>query len=197
MISSFARSLHVTPPVILGRRMPPYSAYHQLTLEAFESPFFFQDGRPITAGDVVEAWLICCDRYGDGKRTFRRFQRSRLFRFIVRQRMLLAGWGTVRDQLMDYMAAFTFAPRVRISGDSRSSKVPVAWHLVAVMVGHGMPLAEAMDLPLCELVCLKIALAELNGLEVIERDLQDAQEAAAHPDRQGPSVFDKFFGSTK
>lgn len=200
MISSFASCLQVDPPVILGRRLQPFSAWHQLSLEAFENPFANvcepdSMERLPDAADTVEAFLLCCDRYSHDKRTFHRFCESPWFRFRLRCRLAFTPWPIVADQLRAYIRSYSFAPRISAGKGTKLSKVPVAFHMAAVMLSHGLPFQEALEMPLCTLVCLKLAIAEQDGLDIIESDIIAAIDCINHPDRQRRSFLADFFGS--
>lgn len=197
MISSFAASLHVEPPAILGRRLAPFSAYHLLTLEAFDNPFQHitdpdnLDRLPDLA-DTIEAWLICSDRYSDDKRTYRRFCRSWLFRFVTYCRLLLTPWCAVADALRDYIRSYSFSARVASTKNAKHTHIPVSYHMTAVMIDRGMPFAEAMDMPLCSLLAAKLAIGELNGLDIIESQIHEALEYLQHPDQPGRSIVSEI-----
>ncbi len=191
MISTFARALHVEAPRVLGRRLRPFCAYHALTLEAFGSPFHAWDRLP-TCADTVEAWLICLDGYGDDMQTFRRFERSRWFRWCVRNRLLVSPWHEAADALRDYIRSYSIAPAVACSADAKRTQAPVAWHMVASVVRQGVRMADAMNMPLCELTALKVGMGEMDGLKIVERWAQEAGEAWASGESGGPSIVDRL-----
>jgi hypothetical protein len=54
----------VQPPVVMGRRLQPFSLIHSLTLEHFDSPFLKQDKTP-TRADTILAALICSKTWAE------------------------------------------------------------------------------------------------------------------------------------
>ncbi|MBU0706703.1 hypothetical protein KJ662_05625, partial [Patescibacteria group bacterium] len=68
MDNAFLRSLFVQPPLLLGRRLKPFSAYHVAALMLFDSPFIRGGRQDITRDDLVLAAFICSHGFRDGPR---------------------------------------------------------------------------------------------------------------------------------
>ena len=181
MDNSFLRSLFVMPPKCLGCQLRPFSAYHLAALQLLESPLAI--GGEVTHDDLVLAVFVCSHGITDGPR--------KLFPVPdmaeVRDMAGRYNWEYEREVFNQYAADYMMFPEIwsKESGNSKRSALPVPWLLVCdVLRNHGgITRQQAWDMPLCELAGYRIALAEANGMDIVDERLIGIKEAAEAEER--------------
>ena len=162
----FGQAVLCRPPVILGRQMRPFSAYHGLALSVLDSPFF-ASGTASTEDVIVAVW-VCGTAWGDGGG----------LRLDGDGLDAVMDWGrtvgqfevaTITDALTSYMDDYMTVPRMMAPSGASSSHVPVYFKLVATFLAHysGFTEADAWNLPFNRLCCYLAARAEDNGSKLM------------------------------
>jgi len=171
-VNKFLSSIFDPAPVVLRRRLRPFSAFHWAVLAAMDSAF--TAGRTPTPDDVVVAVWVCSRGWED---------RSQI---LDPDSDAIREWGHEFDYhaaaatLREYMEAAFDGPETWVPKNSKPSGVPGAFHLPAILMQHmhGLTEAEAWDMPLQRALAYRCAIAEANGAEVVtDRQLALIEEA--------------------
>jgi len=167
----------VEPPRILGVRLRPFSCWHVLCLDAFDSPYM-QEGEPVT-GDLLLALLICLDRRRDRLRSLKLFNASPVRRWLWAVRCLLFNEQAAQVAFMQYVAEFTDSPAAWMPKGGSPSKASVPFGIVTTLAGHvsGIDLDRAWDMPIGEALCYRACVAEENGANLVGDDVDKAEAA--------------------
>lgn len=187
MDNEFLRSLFVQPPRVLGRQLKPLSAYHLAALMLLDSPFT-TGGEPGIDDLVLAVWVCSHDSVTGPLSLFGESANA-----DDRNPPAIEAWGkSVADAggveqrdfewFIQYLNDYLVFGDVwqRDGGGGRESAVPAPFNCVsAVLAGmSGISRREAWDMPISELVGYKLALAEMNGAELLSVK-QKAMIAAA------------------
>jgi len=169
----------VQPPRILGIRLRPLSCWHILMLDLFDSPYMAKGDREWNTEDVLTGLLICADPRRANLGTYLRFERSRLFRWLLGWRLFWTGLERVQAAFIAYLQAYGDSPEMWAGKSDKSSKAHISYNVVVTMLGNlnGVTLDEAWDMPLGEALCYKACIAEGYGASIAESDIIEAEEA--------------------
>lgn len=174
-VDAWLTSLMVSPPVILGRRLKPFSLAHSFLLERAGNPFWTAGER--SAEHFFEALEICAHDL-DGNRARLAGGVGRKFKRWVASKFRKVG---ERDVLafVQYMDDHTAChPRESVSG--RDMKTPWQFRLVADLVSRGFSEDRAWNMPLGLARCYYDARAEMDGDEtLLSESSADAYELIA------------------
>lgn len=171
-VNGFISSIFETAPVVLQKRLRPFSCFHWAVLAAMESPFAV-GGTP-TPDDVVFAVWVCQRGWQD---------RADI---LAPDYEAIRDWGHEFDYvdavnvLRAYMDEAFDGPSTWVPDDAKPSGVPGAFHLPAILLQHlhGLTEADAWDMPLQRALAYRCAIAEANGSEVVtDRQLALIEEA--------------------
>jgi hypothetical protein len=156
----------MTPPVMFGRRLLPFSIAHHYALRELESPYVV--GGKAKRADLLLACSICS----------RTWEQIRLFlgqQVGVRRDIFRAFWWrrfdfTIADEsFSNYVDEYETVPQhstVVGTGEGKSTRVaaPFEWHLVAfLMREYGMSESEGWNMPINRAKCFFDVEAERNG----------------------------------
>ena len=169
----------VEPPRILGVRLRPFSCWHALCLDAFDSPYI-QGGEP-TTGTLLLALMVCVDRRRDRLRSLKLFNASPVRRWLWAARCLMFNEQAAQVAFEQYVSEFTDSPAVWAPKGGKSSKASVPYSVVVTIAGHlsSIDLDQAWDMPMGEALCYRACVAEENGANLVGDDLEKAREAWA------------------
>jgi len=177
----FEKSLFIRAGSVLGHRLKPFSAFHSICLNMFESPFL-TGGEP-NRGDIATAILICTSDSSTGLDKVLRFQNSRISRWVWTLRLYLSNPEKVISALSSHISNYFDYPQVgvEIGPDKktaiRKTGAPWQYFMVSVMWQQtGARLKDIWDMPLCELACHKAIHDEMNGLIEIADGLLEERE---------------------
>jgi len=170
MDNPFLRSLFVQPPVVLGKQLRHFSAYHAAALMLLDSPFMTKDRAKVGSTDLVLAVYVCSHGFEDGPQSL----------FPSPPLATLEEWGKVtRDEDLDhelavfeqYLADYMVLPQVEPwEHGGKESGMPGPFCMVATVLRHmaGLSEAEAWDMPFSRLASYRAAVAEGSGWEVLD-----------------------------
>ena len=126
------------PPVVLGRRLKPFSLWHALQLEHLENPYWVGGARPSRA-DLVVAVCICTTQFKlDGPQYHPAELAKKCFKWGRRHRGTwrdAAKWAEEEDKFVDYLEEFTeITPRWSAGGESL--RVPASFGAAVILFEH-------------------------------------------------------------
>jgi len=165
MDNPFLRSLFVRPPIIAGRTLLPFSAYHAAALMLLDSPIICGGG--VAPQDLVTAiWVCSHDSVTGPPSLFPKPPHNDIVK-VATALMWESDWAVFEIYIGDYLE-FPELWHPEDKGESRKSGIPWPFYAVSavLMHMHGISRREAWDMPLSELVAYKAAIAESNGAEV-------------------------------
>ena len=197
MIDKFLKSLFVSPPLVLRRRLRPFSAFHLAGLQVIDSPFV-TDAVP-QIEDLVLAVHICRSRFRDAHKVMDPSDTDLLE---------IQKWGHVPDTdedieiFMGYLSDYLDSPDVESPSDAPESEMPVPFALVTTVITNIPGISEevAWDMPFNRLVAYRTGIAEANGWRIVDEKLEElgkpadqiaadtrkAEEAKAEDTTDGP-----------
>jgi hypothetical protein len=188
-MGAFGQSLFATPPHIGGVQLNPFSAYHAQALLELDSPLLEGKGTP-TRGDVATALIVCGGKRADGLGRVVDAMGSPWQRLRWNLRFLRNNWIQAGNDLVDHIIASTKGPETWDAigaGGGKDAITGADWpfYVVSIMAQNfpTMDYEALWDMPLQELFCHKVILAEVNGqVEIADRELRllrGAKEEAA------------------
>jgi hypothetical protein len=153
---SWVQAVGYAPPVVLGKQLQAFSAFHVLMLDAVASPFF-RGGAPDTH-DLLLAVHICSSTWA-----------SRAS--VVTDLSSVTDWGQGQSKVdwpaemrafETYISESWLIPdKWETTGEREKAKANGAYHLaVFAMRFLGLPEAEAWDCPVSRLVCYRETYSE-------------------------------------
>jgi len=174
MQGAFIQPMSYSPPIILGRRLRPFSCWHGLVLDASASTYLLGGQRAVS--DLLFGIWVCSHDFADGfdaasdLRAVNRWGRSQRKRW----------WRPAADL---GAAAVLFDEHIRLSltapdrwqdGAGTPLRAPLWWHL-ALFARETLHCSEseAWDFPLSRLICYRDCKAESEG----GKDLMTDDEA--------------------
>lgn len=152
----WAQAILYEPPIVLSRRLRPFSPFHALMLQSVDNPFFI--GGDCGAPDLILAVHVCAHGWAD--------------RFAVMADAAKAQeWGQTCEGVdwRDEVAAFRLymdeswklPERWKGGGDDSEARANSAYHLAVFGMRHlGMSEDVAWDCPVARLVCYRECYAE-------------------------------------
>lgn len=158
---------------ICGLKMRPLCILHLMWLEQIDSPLRYDTER-ITLRDIELAALICSSRSHD--EILKKLERPPfLYSWINQLRKCSVEAPKWHAYLKDYFAV----PEFGDNGSSRVNELPwLQVYLGALMKEFGMPLDEALTVPIGQAVWLNITAGYLNSgqTNVVSDGVKAAQE---------------------
>ena len=202
MINSFINSLLTQPPIVLGRRLYPLSAYHVILLMGLDNAY--TKSKTVTRADLLEAVWVCGVQYPWGW--------DLLTSLSGRSQCL--DWGKqFPDQTGEYgfdyiaeanvfeayIAQYTefpeiFTPVTRKGvGKNLPSAIPWPAKMVMDVLSHysGMTDCQAWNMGLNMLASYRASIAEDNGMNIetetgreIQQRIEEAGLAWVPPEKE-------------
>lgn len=172
----FGQSLFATPPRVGGIQLQPFSAFHAQALMELDSPFITGDRDP-EKGETAVALTVCSSLRSDGLGRVVRLLSSPVRRLCWLARLSVRSHTKIANALADHITASAQCPETwQDSCDGKGSTTGADWpyYVVSIVAQniHGINYAELWDMPLAELICHKVILAEANGqVQIAEQDL--------------------------
>lgn len=178
-VDAWLTSLMVTPPVILGRRLRPFSLTHSFLLERAGNPFWV--GGPRDAEHFFEAVDICAHDLESNRERIAGKVGWKFSRWVAKSfRKLNAREVETFARYMD--DHLTCCPRESSSG--REMVSPWQFRLVVDLVRNGFSESAAWNMPLNLARCYYDARAEMDGDDTLVRDeTADAYELIARANK--------------
>ncbi len=177
----FGQSLFATPPRVGGVQLQPFSAFHAQALMELDSPFITGTRDPVE-GETAVALVVCSSLRKDGLSRVQRLLSSPWARLCWNVRWLFRDHTTAANELAEHVTSSAVCPQTwEEQGDGKGSSTGADWpyYVVSIMAQnlHGIPFDELWDMPLAELICHKVILAEANGqVKIAERDLENMRK---------------------
>ena len=159
-------ALILDAPRIAGHRVRPLSAWHCHVAQLFGVRLgVCDDGNGPTPGDIGNAIAICRSEYRPGRAGVP--VAGRWLRTCLRARWLAVSWRRDAFDLIRYVNAYRRYPDIVRKADKDSTPLgcPPYW-ANALDVAARLPsitLADALNMPLLQLYCIRATLNELNG----------------------------------
>lgn len=130
MASTWAQALLATPPVILGRRLRPFSLSHSALLTEIDSPYAYR-GAPADERELFAAVEICARTHAENLAAFGGgfdVRRLRRWRRQWRRVAFTVADASFRQYLADYSRR---NKRNETGGDGERRDLggPIEWHL--------------------------------------------------------------------
>lgn len=158
-------ALILDAPRIAGVGVRPLSAWHCHVAQLLGVRLGVEDGRGPTPGDIANAIVICRSRYNP--RAVGVPVAGWLLRKYLFIRWCFKSWRNDAFDLCGYVASYRRYPET-VASEGKDSKPLGAppYFAVAVDVASRLPsvtLADALNMPLLRLYCLRAVLLELGG----------------------------------
>lgn len=148
MVETFLQSVIAQPPVILTRRLRPFSVGHFTLLRALDSPFAL--GGTVHLKDALLALEICSRSFEDARAWLHEATLESVARESAEQGKR-SGPVDLHDlvgRIDKYMRLYTSVPKFWRSGQESQSKLPESLILVSVLMGKcGMSESAAWSCP--------------------------------------------------
>lgn len=185
MQDAYASLVLAECPLVLGKRMLPFSLWHAHALEAFGSPLL--DGKPAGAEDIVLAAWICSRSHAQAVEVLRNRRpdiaaECKTWGSTVTRSDIAAAHKTLREYITAHMHT-VYRHGVKPS-DSAAQWTMV--YLLYLCAGRydAETIAGAWDTPINLAYCLNVTSAIMNGdetyfTEKAEADFQAARAAVA------------------
>lgn len=185
---SWVQAVGYAPPVVLGKQLQAFSAFHVLMLDAVASPFF-RGGAPDTH-DLLLAVHVCSSTWASRASVVTDLSSVTDWG----QGQLNVDWPAEMSAFEKYISESWLIPDKWELGDGEKAKANGAYHLaVFAMRFLGLAEAEAWNCPVSRLVCYRETYSEqetgksllktedeLAGIEKLK-----AEAAAEVPDGTG------------
>lgn len=171
--SAWFQALFVSPPIICGLQLRPYSIGHEMLLAEMGSPFAYHSAQA-TDEDLLTALQIC-------SRTFRECQDFTAGRFNVWR---MARWArrwhridltTAHASFRTYLADYQRVP-VREDGDTGGATIKASpyWHFVRILTSvYGYSFDAAWDCPKAVATCCADVWSESQGGKGLVSDVEE------------------------
>ncbi len=166
MHNVFAQSVLVSPPIVLGRQMRHFSAFHALLLLLFDSPFF--KSGIATRDDVIFAIWICGTEFRTGAESL---FGSGMITDAEEWGKSVGEWEfdqTIKDFRI-YLADYLLFPSIWQQKGGKQSNIPWPFKLVCTILQNfsGFNEVEVWNMPLSRAACYRAAFAEDVGAELV------------------------------
>lgn len=169
--TAWYKGLVYQPPVILGRRLKPFSLAHSMTLEELRNPYVMTSSPQLDPAALHFALWVCTMSGDEIGRNVYATKRLKLW-------IALRGWWYRKHDLQD--AHETFLAYIKDCSDHPERSIPCSadgkeksrtfvkapwqYHMVRTLCKvYGMYHAQAWDCPLILASCLHAADMEANG----------------------------------
>jgi len=172
MSNEFLKSLFVKPPLVLNRRLLPFSAFHLSAMILTGNPYIV-GGKP-EIEDLVLAVHICRSKFRDG---------GNVISPSGPELLRIQKWGHdcdfehESDQFGQYLIDHFDFPEIGVEegkGAPKESGQPAPFALVTSVLTHLRGISEdvAWDMPLSRLVSYKYAIGEAHDAWTIRTERQ-------------------------
>jgi len=186
MDSVFFQSILVRPPVIMGRKLRPFSLFHALVLMQFDSSHL--NGQKVTIDELVFSVFVCGLEYPQGVD----------YIFSIKAIKDCAKWGKkskkkydysesfeeFRQYLLDYMRFPGIYETTSASGQSlnapKKSNIPWPFKVAADIMNKypGFTEKEVWNMPVIKASTYRAHIAEDNGWELENEEITERIKAA-------------------
>jgi len=179
--SCWFRGIVATPPRVYGWRLRRFSAWHLHAIQALDLDVLDHPSPdPIS---LLTAALICRERRRDNLRGMLRLHNSRAYARACGWRLMAWSYARQVEVWQSYLDAYLRnlpEPLRSAENGLRMSAAPLAVKLVAFVAEHmaGVPYADAWDMPLAELACMRACHLEDNGTDFLSLETAAAAERA-------------------
>lgn len=152
------------PPVILDRRLQPFSMSHAVILEAAKNPYWM--GGDLTGPALVEAVDICSRTWEENQRFYdsplkARLRQLRRFALRAFTRHKISASDDFLAYIQDYSASTTREDM----GGGRDMVSPWQWRVACHLIERGFSESEAWNMPMNRARCYYDAADEMEGAE--------------------------------
>ena len=179
-VDAWLTSLMVTPPVILGRRLKPFSLAHSFILERAGNPFWIGGERG--PEHFFEALEICSRDLEENRARIAGKPDNKFKRWVVKyfRKVAAKDVATFAQYLDDHLACH---PR-ESGGSGRELHSPWQFRLVTDLVARGFTEERAWNMPLNLARCYYDARAEMDGDDsLLDVNSVDAYELIARANK--------------
>lgn len=146
MLQFYADAFFCQPPVVLGRRLRPYSLGHSFTLDAIQSPFAV--GGPVNAFELIGAVLICSMPFAEIVDKINADSLLKDAEAFGKTLDMDALYAEELAKFHDYLTTYDKAAPA-ISKPSAAGPLPLPWQIVvAWALMDRLPEREVWDMPL-------------------------------------------------
>lgn len=174
-VDAWLTSLMVTPPVILGRRLKPFSLAHSFILERAANPFWIGGERG--PEHFFEALEICSHDLEENRARIASKSDNKFKRWVAKHFRKVSARDV--EMFVQYMDDH-LACHSRESSGGREMHSPWQFRLVADLVARGFSEERAWNMPLNLARCYYDARAEMEGDDtLLSEDSADAYELIA------------------
>lgn len=158
MQSAFVQAFTYSPPVILGRRLLPFSPWHGIFLEATDSSYLL--GGPHSFDDLISGIWLCSRSFLNGWASPGDLREAKRWGRRARNDDLVEAYKLFDDHVKVSLSS----PEYWRSPDSQSLRAPFFWHLATFGVNY-LHLSEqqAWDYPVARLTCYLACKSENEG----------------------------------
>ena len=165
----FFQSILVQPPVILGQRLRPLSAWHILALTAFKNPFIV--GGEYGTSAVTQAVWICQTEFETGPS--RLMDSRQLYHDCYAWASSLGDFDIVHaaEELQQYIDDYTNIPKIwkkQKSGGNSAIVLPLRVVATVLQKFPQISEADAWNMPFCRLMAYRACYAEDVGNDLID-----------------------------
>lgn len=188
METGFLNSLLARQPIVLGRKLRPFSIGHALILQAIDHPLV--TGRGLTAGDCLSAVVILEGTFEQGRKVIQDFAGE-----IITASEACGEFDVdlVAGILLEYYMASVNVPEIIVDQFDKSPNYPVKLALLIVLMRLGLSESGALEMSYCrafwyciaangkEIVSERVA-SLFNNLPAIEAQLREQWKADTSPE---------------
>jgi hypothetical protein len=159
-------------PVILGRRVLPFSVCHSMILHAAENPYWF--GRECRPEDLIEAVMVCSRTWEQNRERFAKDGRREARRLAARL-YLRKEFQAAHEAFAAYLndACDVTARELPDTDGGRELVAPWQFRIVPFLMRHGMSESEAWNCPVNRARCYLDATAEEAGDAILCDGVQE------------------------
>jgi hypothetical protein len=169
---AWTQSQLIQPPVILGRRLRPFSLFHRLILrEKFISAFLDMD-RVAGRADVILAVMICSRTR---KEIIAKLARGGGWLNLLTETFLarVYNWKKAAAQFEEYIGSYSYSPDGSVPGKATVLHGPIEYHLFHTLCSeYNYSKDQAWDTSFCEAMCQCDIVSEKKG-GVVLRTIED------------------------
>lgn len=166
-VNPFLKSIFLQPPVVCGKQLRPFSAFHACTLMLFDSPFMSEEPGEIKEVDLFFAVWVCSLSIKEKDKLFPEPDLQAIVAWVSEEKISLKEELAAFNQyLLDY---WSFPEVWQGQGATKESGIPWPYFIVSSVLSGIQGLSEETiwDAALSKLVCYKAALDEQNGADIV------------------------------
>jgi hypothetical protein len=163
-------------PVVLGLRLRPYTLGHAILLHRLESSLVRSDR--VTEADVAVACYVLSAPWQESAENLRSSTRKLQFWLWAKLKFRNVDWAAEAGRLLQWMAGN--AENLRpMGGGQKRLHCPAPERALLLLTGAGIPVADALDIPVHDVDRLALTWAEAHGHCDVWTDWHDNAKAAA------------------